>query len=198
MEIPVPAKDFASNDHWIYREEEIKNITIQMEHLLKKVDDEIYATSGFWKGKGNEAFLQHYIQHRIQVSNFTGLFSESAHNLQESDSVFKTKQESESLFITTDTKRMRKTGENLKAYMEKIRDELHNAEKIAKDRERKQNEMEHTKLVSPFFDLFQENRHQLSRFCDVLEKDCENIKLAMEYYEGNETSINDTVFWLSV
>ena len=82
--------------------------------------------------------------------------------------------------------------------MEKIRDELHNAEKIAKDRERKQNEMEHTKLVSPFFDLFQENRHQLSRFCDVLEKDCENIKLAMEYYEGNETSINDTVFWLSV
>ena len=197
MEIPVPAKDFANNDRWIYQEE-IKNVTIQMEHLLKKVDDEIYATSGFWKGKGNEAFLQHYIQHRNQVSNFTGLFSESAHNQQESDSVLKTTQESQSLFITTDTKRMRKTAENLKAYMKKIRDELHNAEKIAKDWEQKQNEMEQTKLVSPFYDLVQENRFQLSRFCDVLEKDCENMKLAMEYYEGNETSIHDTVFWLSV
>ena len=147
-------------------------------------------------GRGRE--MKHFYNTTSNIEFRSAILQVYFRNLQESDSVFKTKQESVSLFITTDTKRMRKTGENLKAYMEKIRDELHNAEKIAKDRERKQNEMEHTKLVSPFFDLFQENRHQLSRFCDVLEKDCENIKLAMEYYEGNETSINDTVFWLSV
>jgi len=49
-----------------------------------------------------------------------------------------------------------------------------------------------------FLNEFSGDCERLAAFCEFLEKWCQSTAYAVKYYEGNEASINDTVFWLGL
>lgn len=96
--------------------------------------------------------------------------------------------------IETDTKQMEKTVENIEKTITEIKTEIHVLTHSLKKIDPEQKEI----ASITFFHEFQQDCKTLFEFCEFLEAYCENMRLAIQYYQGNEVSINDTVFWFSV
>ena len=168
MEIPAPTQGFfhKGNENTM----DLKNLR----HFLRIIEENIYATTLFWKGDGNAALIQQYIYYKQQISQMMELNQNPVHDLQKpsdfQENSHNNTEQTHTPLIETDIKHMEETAENIRKNVLLLRNEIQNHPQ--------------PKI--------------LSEFCDFLERCCENIKLAMQYYEGNEASINDTVLWLSI